>query len=85
MAENNSPQKHQFELSGGYLSKRDQINHRIANLSVFGPVVVAGGVVVLAFELFSGRPGIGILILIVGGGMIFYARLLREVLRRWPS
>ena len=84
MANQQKTEKHKIEVSGGYASKRDQINHRIATLSVFGPIVAAVGGAVFLIGLFSDGAGFGVLIALVGGGMIVYARLLREVIRRWP-
>lgn len=83
MAEPQSTDKHQIEISGGYVSKRDQLKHRIANLSVFGPVVAVVGVVILVIELVSGGPGIGLIVSAVGVGMVVWAKLLQEVLNRW--
>lgn len=83
MPERQNPEKHQIEISGGYVSKRDELKHRIATLSVFGPVVAVGGVVILVVELAAGGGGIGLIVSAVGIGMIVWAKLLQAVLNRW--
>ena len=83
MAEQQKTDKQQIEISGGYVSRRDQWRHRIATLSVFGPVVACIGGGILLIEMISGGPGVGLIGVLIGIGMVIYAKLLQEVLNRW--
>ena len=85
MSNQQGSEKHQINISQGYTSKLDELKHRAANLSVFGPKVAFMGIAMLFIELLTSHTFIGALIFIVGIGMIGYGKVLEEVIKRWKK